>query len=48
MAAVALLEEKSNPSDIDINDAMRNICRCGTYSRVRKAIHRVARERANL
>ena len=43
MAAVALLEEVKNPSDEQINDAMSNICRCGTYARVREAIHLVAK-----
>ena len=42
MAAVALLERKPNPSDDDIDGAMTNICRCGTYSRVRRAIHRAS------
>ena len=42
MAAVALLAEKPQPTDADINDAMSNICRCGTYQRVRQAIHAVA------
>ena len=42
MAAVALLQEKPQPSDDDINTAISNICRCGTYQRVRKAIHRAA------
>jgi isoquinoline 1-oxidoreductase alpha subunit len=43
MSAVALLEKKSNPTDADIDDAMSgNICRCGTYQRIRKAIHRAA------
>jgi isoquinoline 1-oxidoreductase subunit alpha len=43
MSAVALLTKKSNPSDADIDDAMSgNICRCGTYQRIRKAIHRAA------
>jgi isoquinoline 1-oxidoreductase subunit alpha len=43
MSAVALLEKKPNPSDADIDDAMSgNICRCGTYQRIRKAIHRAA------
>jgi isoquinoline 1-oxidoreductase alpha subunit len=42
MAAAALLKAKPNPTDDDINDAMTNICRCGTYNRVRKAIHVVA------
>jgi isoquinoline 1-oxidoreductase alpha subunit len=43
MAAAALLEEVRNPSDAQINDAMSNICRCGTYARVRAAIHLVAK-----
>jgi isoquinoline 1-oxidoreductase alpha subunit len=43
MAAAALLKEVRNPSDAQINDAMSNICRCGTYARVREAIHLVAR-----
>ena len=38
MAAVALLKEKPKPSDADIDAAMSNICRCGTYNRVRAAI----------
>ncbi len=43
MSAVALLAKKSNPSVSDIDDAMSgNICRCGTYQRIRKAIHRAA------
>jgi len=42
MAAVALLAKNSNPSDNDINRAMTNICRCGTYTRIRKAVHKVA------
>jgi isoquinoline 1-oxidoreductase alpha subunit len=43
MAAVALLKAKPNPSDADIDSAMSNICRCGTYNRIRAAIHAVAR-----
>jgi isoquinoline 1-oxidoreductase alpha subunit len=43
MAAVALLKAKPNPSDADIDAAMSNICRCGTYNRIRAAIHAVAR-----
>lgn len=43
MAAAALLEAKPKPTDADIDEAMRNICRCGTYQRVRAAIHRAAR-----
>ena len=42
MAATALLAEKPNPTDADIDAAMTNICRCGTYVRVRRAIHRAA------
>ena len=43
MSAVALLAEKPNPTDADIDDAMAgNICRCGTYPRIRAAIHRAA------
>jgi isoquinoline 1-oxidoreductase subunit alpha len=43
MSAVALLTKKSHPTDADIDDAMSgNICRCGTYQRIRKAIHRAA------
>jgi isoquinoline 1-oxidoreductase subunit alpha len=43
MSAAALLAKKNNPSDAEIDEAMAgNICRCGTYQRIRKAIHRVA------
>ena len=42
MAAAALLAEIKRPSDADIDSAMTNICRCGTYARVRKAIHAAA------
>ena len=45
IAAAALLKENKNPSDADIDAAMTNICRCGTYGRIRKAIHRVAAEK---
>jgi isoquinoline 1-oxidoreductase alpha subunit len=38
MAAAALLAEKPRPSDADIDAAMVNICRCGTYQRIRQAI----------
>jgi isoquinoline 1-oxidoreductase alpha subunit len=38
MAAAALLKAKPNPTDADIHEAMTNICRCGTYNRVRAAI----------
>ena len=43
MAAVALLAKNRNPSDRDIDQAMTNICRCGTYQRVRAAIHTAAK-----
>ena len=43
MSAVALLKSTPQPSDEDINSAMNgNLCRCGTYNRIRKAIHRAA------
>ncbi len=43
MSAAALLKSNPNPSDADIDTAMSgNICRCGTYPRIRKAIHRAA------
>jgi isoquinoline 1-oxidoreductase alpha subunit len=43
MSAVALLKKKPKPTDSDIDDFMSgNICRCGTYQRIRKAIHRAA------
>jgi isoquinoline 1-oxidoreductase alpha subunit len=43
MAAVALLESTPNPTDADIDAQMTNICRCGTYNRVRAAIKAVAK-----
>jgi isoquinoline 1-oxidoreductase alpha subunit len=46
MAAAALLERKPKPTDADIEEAMTNLCRCGTYQRVRAAIHRAAGARA--
>lgn len=47
MAATALLKEKPNPTDADINAAMQgHICRCGTYDRIRKAIHTAAKAKA--
>mgnify|MGYP000943008508 FL=1 len=46
MAATALLKDKPNPTDADIDAAMTNICRCGTYNRVRAAIHVAAKEMA--
>ena len=42
MAAVSLLEAHPKPTDADIDAAMKNICRCGTYEAMRKAIHRAA------
>jgi len=43
MAAVVLLRANPHPTDEDINDAMTgNLCRCGTYHRIRRAIHRAA------
>ena len=42
MAATALLKKKPKPTDADIDAAMTNICRCGTYSRIRAAIHQAA------
>ncbi|MEM7541565.1 MAG: (2Fe-2S)-binding protein [Pseudomonadota bacterium] len=44
MAATALLRRRPDPSDDEINQAMTNICRCGTYQRIRRAIHRAADE----
>jgi isoquinoline 1-oxidoreductase alpha subunit len=42
MAAVALLKQKPKPTDAEINSEMTNICRCGTYPRIRAAIQRAA------
>jgi len=42
MAAVAFLKEHPQPSDADIDASLTNICRCGTYVRIRSAIHRAA------
>ncbi|MFY0593886.1 (2Fe-2S)-binding protein [Roseivirga sp.] len=48
MSAVALLEQKPSPTDKDIDQAMSgNICRCGTYHRIRKAIHVASKEITN-
>ena len=44
MAAAALLAKNPSPSDTDIDAAITNICRCGTYPRIRAAIHSAARE----
>jgi isoquinoline 1-oxidoreductase alpha subunit len=47
MSAVALLERSPNPSDDEIDAAMSgNICRCGTYTRIRKAIHKAAEDQS--
>jgi isoquinoline 1-oxidoreductase alpha subunit len=45
MAAAALLNDIEQPSEADIDATMTNICRCGTYSRIKKAIQRVATDR---
>jgi len=42
LTAAALLKRKPHPTDADIDSTMTNICRCGTYDRARKAIHRAA------
>jgi aerobic-type carbon monoxide dehydrogenase small subunit (CoxS/CutS family) len=42
MTAAALIKENPKPSDADIDDAMSNICRCGTYQRIRAAIKQAA------
>jgi isoquinoline 1-oxidoreductase alpha subunit len=47
MSAVSLLNKNPNPTDNDIDLAMRNICRCGTHSRIRKAVHLAARKEAS-
>lgn len=48
VSALALLNENPKPNDDDINSAMSgNICRCGTYTRIKKAIHRAAELNAN-
>ncbi len=48
MSAAALLARKANPTDADIDQAMRgNLCRCGTYSAIREAIHRASRYAAS-
>ena len=43
MAAAALLRQKPNPTDADIDAAITNICRCGTFQQVREAIHMAAK-----
>jgi isoquinoline 1-oxidoreductase alpha subunit len=48
MAVASLLAKTSKPTDADIDEALRNnICRCGTYSQIRRAIHRAAEIKAN-
>jgi isoquinoline 1-oxidoreductase alpha subunit len=42
MSALALLQRRPDPSDADINASVTNICRCGTYHRIRQSIHRAA------
>ena len=42
MATVALLKANPKPTDADIDDVLNNICRCGTYSAIRRAVHRAA------
>ena len=42
MAAAALLSEKPHPTDAEIDAAITNICRCGTYQRIRQAVHAAA------
>jgi isoquinoline 1-oxidoreductase alpha subunit len=42
MAAVSLLAKNRKPTDADIDAAMTNVCRCGTYQRIRAAVHRAA------
>jgi len=46
MAAAALLRTKPRPTDKDIDEAMTNICRCGTYQRIRAAVHLAAGSKA--
>jgi aerobic-type carbon monoxide dehydrogenase small subunit (CoxS/CutS family) len=43
MAAAALMKASAHPTDEEIDAAITNLCRCGTYARIRKAIHRAAR-----
>ncbi|MER8549428.1 MULTISPECIES: (2Fe-2S)-binding protein [unclassified Mesorhizobium] len=42
MAAAALINDKPHPTDEDIDAAITNLCRCGTYARIRAAVHRAA------
>lgn len=46
MAAAALIRQNAHPSDGDINRSVTNICRCGTYPRIRRAIHRATEAHA--
>ncbi|MCB2113507.1 MAG: (2Fe-2S)-binding protein [Parvularculaceae bacterium] len=46
MAVAAFLEKTPDPTDADIDDGLTNICRCGTYHRLRKGVHRAAALRA--
>jgi aerobic-type carbon monoxide dehydrogenase small subunit (CoxS/CutS family) len=47
MTAAALLAKKANPTDADIDEALHNnICRCGTYQSIRRAVHQAAQYRA--
>jgi isoquinoline 1-oxidoreductase alpha subunit len=46
LTAVALLRKRPHPTDADIDAAMTNICRCGTYIRIRAAIHAAAKMQA--
>ena len=44
MTAVALLSQNSAPTDADIDESMTNLCRCGTYPRIRAAVHQAAQK----
>jgi isoquinoline 1-oxidoreductase alpha subunit len=46
MAATALIKAKAHPGDDDINAAMTNLCRCGTYTTIRAAVHDLAGSKA--
>jgi isoquinoline 1-oxidoreductase alpha subunit len=46
LAAVALLRKNPQPSDAEIDEAMTNLCRCGSYARVRAAIHAAAKKKS--
>ena len=48
MAAAALLKRTPKPSDKDIDEAMTNICRCGTYQRIRAAVHMAANDTSRI